>query len=170
MAPRADEVFWAHGNDLHDDGRYPQPLEQSRADPAGFFTRSSIANPLRFFDSMKKNWLTSPMSSLGAEFVRTLVSATPLALIFIADAYCFGPAGLHLDTAAGFLIQLAVIVLAALIMVPIVAVRLVCTVLLFIVAILGSFSVGLFYLPAVCIGLGLTIYQAKTKATIRNVS
>jgi hypothetical protein len=118
---------------------------------------------------MKKNWLASHMSNLSAEFVRTLISATPLALIFIADAYCFGPAGLHLDTAAGFLIQLTVIVVAALIMVPIVAVRLVCTVLLFIVAILGSFSVGLFYLPAVCAGLVLTIYQAKANATTRNV-
>lgn len=107
------------------------------------------------------------MSNSTVEFVRTLISATPLALIVAADAYCFGPAGMHMDTAAGFLILVAVIVVAALIMVPIVAVRLICSGLLFITAILGSFAIGLFYLPAVCAGLGLTIYQAKAKAAIR---
>jgi hypothetical protein len=40
--------FLAHGNDLHDDGRYPQPLEQGCAASAGVFTGSSFTNPLLF--------------------------------------------------------------------------------------------------------------------------
>src|ERR1017187_223866 len=72
-----------------------------------------------------------------------LLSATPLFLIAAADTYFFGVADGRMTSAAGALIQVAIMVVAALVIVPNMALRLSCTILLLIVAILGSMTIGL---------------------------
>ena len=73
-------------------------------------------------------------------------SATPFFLIAAADAYFFGVADGRMSSSAGVLIQIAIMTVAALVIVPNMALRLACTILLLIVAILGSMTIGLFYL------------------------
>ena len=88
-------------------------------------------------------------------------SATPFFLIAAADAYFFGVADGRMSSSAGVLIQIAIMTVAALVIVPNMALRLACTILLLIVAILGSMTIGLFYLPAVCAAAALTAYQSR---------
>src|ERR1039458_7155270 len=90
------------------------------------------------------------MSNAIGRVIGLLLSATPLFLIAAADAYFFGVADDRMSSGAGVLIQIAIIAVAALGIVPNMALRLVCTILLLMVAILGSMTIGLFYLPAVC--------------------
>ena len=66
-----------------------------------------------------------------------------------------------MSTGAGVPIQIAIMTVAALVIVPNTVLRVVYTVLLFIVAILGSMTIGLFYLPAVCAAAALTLYQSR---------
>ena len=102
------------------------------------------------------------MTSIRASAVPALASVTPLSLVAAADVWFFGSMGLQLGF-AGFLIQLAVLAAAWLIMVPRATVRAVCTVLLLIVSLLGAMTVGAFYIPAVCAGAAFTIYQFRVE-------
>jgi hypothetical protein len=101
------------------------------------------------------------MSNSSGQVIGVLCSATPLILIAAADAYFFGVADGRMSSAVGVLIQIAIMTVAALVIVPNMALRLVCTILLLIVAIFGSMTIGLFYLPAVCAAAALTAYQSK---------
>ncbi len=94
------------------------------------------------------------------DLLRGVLSAVPLILIAAADSWFFSVTGAQVN-GAGVAVQLGVIAVAALIMVPNAAVRLICTILLFVVAILGSMTIGLFYLPTACAGAALTVYQRK---------
>ena len=107
------------------------------------------------------------MSNAIGRVIGLLLSATPLFLIAAADAYFFGVADGRMSSGAGVLIQIAIIAVAALVIVPNMALRLVCTILLLMVAILGSMTIGLFYLPAVCAAAALTAYQSRVNR--RNV-
>jgi hypothetical protein len=101
------------------------------------------------------------MSESIGQIIGFLFSATPLFLIAAADAYFFGVADGRMSSAAGVLIQIAIMIVAALVIVPNMALRVLCTILLLIVAILGSMTIGLFYLPAVCAAAALTAYQSR---------
>ena len=101
------------------------------------------------------------MSNSSGQVIGVLCSATPLILIAAADAYFFGVADGRMSSAVGVLIQIAIMTVAALVIVPNMALRLACTILLLIVAILGSMTIGLFYLPAVCAAAALTAYQSR---------
>jgi hypothetical protein len=96
------------------------------------------------------------------EGVRFLLSTTPLFLIAAADSYFFGviaPNGRL--PAAGVVIQVAILTIAAFLVVPSKVLRLICTLFLLIVALLGSMTIGMFYLPAVGVAALLTAYQSK---------
>src|ERR1017187_6285673 len=101
------------------------------------------------------------MSRAIGQVIGLLLSATPLFLIAVADAYFFGVADRRMTSAAGALLQVAIMVVAALVIVPNMALRLVGSILLLMVAILGSMTLGLFYLPAVCAAAALTAYQSR---------
>ena len=101
------------------------------------------------------------MSSAIGRVIGLLLSATPLFLIAAADTYFFGVADGRMSSGAGVLIQIAIIAVAALVIIPNMALRLSCTILLLIVAILGSMTIGLFYLPAVGAAAALTAYQSR---------
>jgi hypothetical protein len=101
------------------------------------------------------------MSKSIGQVLAFLCSATLLFLIAAADAYFFGVADGRMSSTAGFLIQEAIMIVAVLVIVPNMALRLICTILLLIVAILGSMTIGLFYLPTVCAAAALTAYQSR---------
>ena len=100
------------------------------------------------------------MSRAKVEIVSFLVSATPLFLIAASDIWFFGSLGGQVG-AAGFAVQLLILAAAAVLITPHTMVRMICTVLLFIASILGVMTIGLFYIPAVFAGVGLTIYQSR---------
>jgi hypothetical protein len=102
------------------------------------------------------------MRSSTREAFRFLLSATPLFLIAAADSFFF--AVLAPDErlpAAGYLVQAAILITAALVTVPSTVVRLTCTILLLIVALLASMTIGVFYFPAVGVAALLTMHQSK---------
>jgi|SRR5579871_1002280 len=102
------------------------------------------------------------MRTSNAELLRFLFSTTPLFLIAGADAFFFRILAPHERLpAAGYLIQVAILIAAALIIVPNKALRLTCTILLLIVALLASMTIGMFYFPAVGVAALLTAYQSK---------
>ena len=101
------------------------------------------------------------MSKSIGQAIGVLLSAAPLFLIAAADVYFFDVAGGRMSSAAGVLIQIVIMIVAALVIVPNMALRVVCTILLLIVAILGSMTIGLFYLPAVCAAAALMAYQSR---------
>jgi hypothetical protein len=101
------------------------------------------------------------MSKSIGQAIRFLLSAAPLFLIAAADTYFFGVADGRMSSGAGILIQIAILTVAALVIVPNMVLRLVCTILLLIVAILGSMTIGLFYIPAVCAAAALTAFQSR---------
>lgn len=103
-----------------------------------------------------------PMGKLIAELLRFLFSGSPLFLIAAADVYFFGAISPHQHLSdAAYVIQVAVLTIAALVAVPSKVVRLTCTILLLIVAVLGSMTIGVFYFPAVLAAALLTAYQSK---------
>ena len=104
------------------------------------------------------------MSNSIGQGIRFLSSAIPLFLIAAADAYFFGVADGRMSSGAGVLIQIAIVTVAALVIVPNMVLRLVCTILLLIVAILGSMTIGRFYLPAVCAAAALTAYRPAVES------
>lgn len=107
-------------------------------------------------------WVAGCMSNSRAKLLRFLVSAVPLFLIAAADAFFFGVlAPDYRLPAAGYLIQAAILTIAALIIVPSKVLRLTCTILLLIVAVLASMTIGMFYAPAVGVAALLTMHQFK---------
>jgi hypothetical protein len=107
------------------------------------------------------------MSRRAAELVRYVLSATPFILIASADAFFFSVLGDHARLpAAGYLIQMLILAIAALIAVPDRVLRLTCTILLSIAALLGSMTIGIFYLPAVGAAALLTTHQFKVDRQI----
>jgi hypothetical protein len=101
------------------------------------------------------------MGKAIGQVLGVLFSTAPLLLIAAADAYFFGVLDGRMSSTAGFLIQEAIMIVAALVIVPNMRLRLICTISLLIVALLGSMTIGLVYLPAVCAAAGLTAYQSR---------